>query len=54
MADFGSQIDAPLSKKKKWTDTGLTVFVSLIVAFFLLVVLSNGFQLFFQHSLFKK
>lgn len=48
MAEFGSRIDAPLSKKKKWTDTALTVFLSLIVAFFLLVVVSNGYKLFFK------
>jgi hypothetical protein len=56
MAGLGSSLlDTPSSpKKRKWTDTALTVFLCLIVAFFLLSVASNSFQLFFQHSLFGK
>jgi hypothetical protein len=56
MSGLGSPLlEIPSSpKKRKWTDTALIVFLGLIVAFFLLSVVSNSFQLFFQRSLFHK
>jgi len=57
MAGFGSDLlDTPSTpkKKRKWTETGLTVLVGLIVVLFSFIVLSSGFQLVFQHGLFGK
>lgn len=51
MAGFGPElIDTPPShpKKRKWSETGLLVLLSVIVAFFLLNVLNNSIQLFFK------
>jgi len=56
MSGLGSSLleTPPSPKKRKWTDTALIAFLGLIVAFFLLSVVSNSVQLFFQHSLFGK
>lgn len=55
MASFWSQVfDTPSSNKKSsWTDTALIVFLGLLIAYFVLAVVSNSYSLIFQRSLFS-